>query len=184
MRLPRFRLRTLLIAVAVAAVAIGGEVMRRRWSICRGGAAFHAQEEKSWIELAETATRTAKFTESAARYWRDRGNTEWAEEWGRDAARDAKHAADLKGIAASHGRMRRMFERAALRPWAALPREPERPMIPDNPVVSAPSDRGTERPEPSPNGSEPPPSPESVPIPTPPAGSLFDLKPGPDPPPP
>jgi hypothetical protein len=42
MRLPRFRLRTLMIAVAVAAVATGGEVMRRRSVHSRKQARYYA----------------------------------------------------------------------------------------------------------------------------------------------
>ena len=42
MRPPRFRLRTLLVAVAVAAVVSGVEVMRRRRACYQGRASDHA----------------------------------------------------------------------------------------------------------------------------------------------
>lgn len=48
MRPPRFRVRTLMLAVAVVAVTIGAERSRRRWSLYRGRAAYHAARERAY----------------------------------------------------------------------------------------------------------------------------------------
>src|SRR5689334_19392089 len=47
MKMPRFRLRSLMILVTVVAIALGAETTQRRWAHFRERAAYHAQEEKA-----------------------------------------------------------------------------------------------------------------------------------------
>jgi hypothetical protein len=53
MRPPRVRLRSLMILVAVVALALGAENTRRRWRSFRERAAYHAQEEQMSLQVAD-----------------------------------------------------------------------------------------------------------------------------------
>lgn len=53
-RLPRFRLRTLLIAVALVAVLLDAERIRRRWASYRERARYHASYEQFCRDSAGT----------------------------------------------------------------------------------------------------------------------------------
>ena len=86
MRRTRFRLRTLLIAVAVAAVVLGGVEMQRRRERFRALATYHA---------SRNAPRYLCF--SCGGFGRE---LLWDEE------------------------MQRKYERAAARPWLAVPPDP------------------------------------------------------------
>jgi hypothetical protein len=134
--------------------------------------------------LADDHCESAAFADLATGEWKDRGITEWAEEWGEISASHAKFAADLKGgIVAYRDGLRRKYERAAHRPWETIPADPPLPPFPPYPEHRPQSGPRSKRPESS-RLLDPSPGPESVPIPPSPAGSLFELKPDPAPPPP
>jgi hypothetical protein len=52
---PRLRLRGLMILAAVAALALGAEMTRRRWAYFREKAVHHAAQEKGCLHMSEGA---------------------------------------------------------------------------------------------------------------------------------
>src|SRR4051794_29234234 len=103
MRPPRFRLRTLLILVAVAAVGLWAERMWRRSASMRQKAALWAKIEAEDREMA------------------DRLQSRWVD----SLAWVVDNIEALREEAERAGRLRAKYERAAMRPW--LPVEPDPP---------------------------------------------------------
>ncbi len=99
MRLPRFRVRTLMIAVAVTALLIWGAMMGTRWYIHYRLAREYGTQERLWRETAI----------------RDRGNP-------RSIA--AKYGLQIADYLASLARKHR---RAMRRPW--MPVAPDPPAV-------------------------------------------------------
>lgn len=96
MRLPRFRVRALMIAVGVMALLTWGAMMGTRWYIHYRLAREYGIQERSWRELAV----------------RDRGNP-------RSIA--AKYGLQIADYLASLARKHR---RAMCRPWIPVPPDP------------------------------------------------------------
>src|SRR5262245_19197730 len=66
MRLPRFRVRTLMIAVAVVAAGIGSLQTARRWSVFRTRLEFHAARAERFSRIAaEDSTWVDSFRQAA-----------------------------------------------------------------------------------------------------------------------
>jgi hypothetical protein len=118
MRPPRFRLRTLLIAVAViaAALAVGAERTRRRWVHLREEAALHAEAERLWLQRAIDIESGRPTTD-------DVSNCRW-EDTPANRFREGQH---YRENAAHHARLKRSFERAAARPWLPVATAPPPP---------------------------------------------------------
>jgi hypothetical protein len=99
MRRPRLRftIRQILVAIALAALALGYLQARRRWAYYREQAAFHRQEERLWSERYSEAERSiASFLathEAATVGW------------------EKVYAAKMRDRAAYHARMARDSER-------------------------------------------------------------------------
>ena len=117
MRPPRFRLRTLMIAVAVAGFAFGGEITRRRWTFYRERAASFALTERDYREYIDQVERTGWTT------WP--GNCEGG--WLAPAER-AKVIRFYRGRLRWFGAKRRQYELAASRPWTPPPPDPPPPV--------------------------------------------------------
>jgi hypothetical protein len=133
-RLPRFRLRTLLIAVAGVAVLIGVDDMRRRRDRSLAIRARHAAEEKHCQHMVQAHSEVAAQNEAEAKRLRE------AVRAGADE-RIAQFAVVIESAAASgrakaqrqltlarfHGELRRKYDRAARRPWLPVPPDPHPP---------------------------------------------------------
>ena len=113
MRLPRFRLRTLLVAVAVAAAAMEAVLMLQRAAAYRRLAERYAERERMHRDSAALATAEAedlaeRGSADGASLWRDRAD---------DNAAKAARSAELS----------RKYRRAAARPWLPVAPDPPPP---------------------------------------------------------
>ena len=113
MRPPRFRLRALLVAVAVAAAAMGAVLMLQRAAAYRRLAESYAERERMHRDSAAIATAEA---EDLA----ERGSADGASLW-----RD--RAGDNAAKAARNAELSRKYRHAATRPWIAAPPAPSPP---------------------------------------------------------
>jgi hypothetical protein len=104
MRLPRLRLRTLLMAVAVAGTALGGWRMWRRREYCLAW----IRSYDFWEKHPEPPSRLGPYFDGPP-----------------TAAQRAEWQAWTRAYAERGARMRPAYERAARYPWLPLPREQE-----------------------------------------------------------
>jgi hypothetical protein len=113
---PRFRLRSLLIAVAVVAATMGGGVESARviqaWNISRERAAMYAQWEQADRTFIRNAGQMARGLSDS------HGDSLYRGILQERIDRAQRRADDL-------ARLRRKWEHAAVRPW--LPVEPDPP---------------------------------------------------------
>ena len=110
MRPPRFRLRTLLVAVAVVALALGAGMILQRQSILRRTAAYHERMERvqaAKVRGIENLARAATTPELAA-------------ETRADAMVEAR-------IGAHHARLKQKYRRMSTRPWLPVAPDPPPP---------------------------------------------------------
>src|SRR5262245_36624811 len=110
MRFPRFRIRTLMIAVVVAGLILGGLEISRRRAMLLALAESHMAEERMHRLSVEAATNEAEYEASqrslaGERLWRER-----AEYNAREASR--------------HGQMAKQYLQAARSPWLPAPPDP------------------------------------------------------------
>jgi len=118
MRLPRFRLRTLLVAVAIAGLVCGGEVMRQRRTTFLERAAYHARLEREDLEsAAHFAFWARRLPPNEVMHRRLKGGSEDYH----DYALDSSHTAEV------NRRLRLKYERAARHPWLPVPPDPHEP---------------------------------------------------------
>src|SRR5262245_55237845 len=110
MRLPRFRLRTLMIAVALIGIVAGTVIEWRRLSyragLFRRLATQHAEKEHGY------RTRAA---------WIDAGERGYPGAW--------VHAGDLRRLAEYHAAIKHAFDRIARNPWLTTPVLPPEPKV-------------------------------------------------------
>jgi hypothetical protein len=78
MRLPRFRLRTMMIGVAVVALIAGGEMMRRRRAECLRRAEACAAQERLLLDMATWCEEIAAKNEGRGRESRELAGETWA----------------------------------------------------------------------------------------------------------
>ena len=110
LRRPRFRLRTLLVAVAVAALVLGAGMMRLRQLFLRRTAAYHEQVERlqaAKVRAIEDLARAATTPEGAAQ-----------------VRADAVFEARIGGY---HARLKQKYRRLSDRPWLLVPPDPPPP---------------------------------------------------------
>src|SRR5262249_48749344 len=124
--LPRFRLRTLMIAVAIAGLACGGEALRRRRAYCLEQASKLAMYRAGRIQDAEIWRFQARQALARARDQSQRGNTDNAKAWVEHADRYANLGDQFLRAAERLESRRLKYERLARYPW--LPVEPDPPM--------------------------------------------------------
>src|SRR5262245_54046984 len=105
MRLPRFRLRTLMIAVAVVAMAFGGRDLLHR-----------ARERRAEVQRLVAIEMVAQ--------WKLRIATATPEDSGPYSHEDLPR---LRQLVDRIKRYREDYERAALYPWLPLPPDPQEP---------------------------------------------------------
>jgi hypothetical protein len=124
---PRFSPLTLLIAVAAVGVTIGGEKIRWRLEDFRSQASLLSVKERSATREASMADRNVAVYIRRADRWRSRGDAEFArivsdraEWWAGIASRHRRRAA-------YYASRRSKYERAASRPWLAVPPDPPLP---------------------------------------------------------
>jgi hypothetical protein len=110
---PRFRLRTLLVAVAVAAVAMGAMLMLQRAAAYRRLAERHAERERMHRDSAALATAEA---EDLA----ERGSADGAALW-------RERVDDNAAKAARSAELSRKYLHAAAHPWLAVEPDPPPP---------------------------------------------------------
>jgi hypothetical protein len=92
----RFTIRQILVAIALAALALGYLQARRRWAYYCEQAAFHRQEERLWSESYSEAERSiAAFLKG-----QEGATVGWEE----------AYAAKMRDRAAFHAGMARDFE--------------------------------------------------------------------------
>ena len=137
---PRFRLRTLMILVAVAGLAIGVDGMRRRRSYHRAQAAEYAEwqwkyafvigrkEAGAEVERRKVAEIEAKIVAlKDDRFAAVRDNYRSIVESGRWlAAHEELDLVDYRLRRDVYGRLRRLHEYAASHPWLRIEAEPFR----------------------------------------------------------
>ena len=137
---PRFRLRTLMVLVAVAGLAIGVDGMRRRRSYHRAQAAGYAEWEGKYAVVigrkearAEVERRNVAEIEAEIATLKDdhfaevRDNYRWSVEIGRRlAAHEELDLVDCRLRRDEYGRLRRLHEYAASHPWLRIEAEPFR----------------------------------------------------------
>jgi hypothetical protein len=135
MRLPRYRLRTPMLAVAAVAIVLGADGVRRRRDRFLALRSGHEAKEHSRPYLAEAHTATAAQNEGEARKHRAAARSrprephaEFAETF--EAVAGAGRAAERRhrALARYHGELRLEYARAARHPWLTVapgPPEPE-----------------------------------------------------------
>lgn len=106
MRLPsvRFTIRSLMIVVAIAGLALAGLQVRRRQTTYRQQAAAHAAQE--------VALRT---------------RAEWAGRMARKGYVPRREEVDSRAQADHHARLKVLYEQAASRPWMSITPDPPGP---------------------------------------------------------
>jgi hypothetical protein len=98
MRLPRFRLRTLMPAVAAVAVLCAAESMRRRSVAFRGEAAIYAELEREALRLADGHDKAAAHAERKATQEVRMGRRGLRDPcWAEESRRHAESASDFDG---------------------------------------------------------------------------------------
>jgi hypothetical protein len=113
MRLPRFRLRALMIAVTVAGLLIGGEMLRRRRVRYLGLAAGHAAMEVAHATRVRAARATPPIgVGGPGASLLDLGGT------------DPEAVEQALALARYHAAMRLKYERAAGHPWLSVEPDP------------------------------------------------------------
>lgn len=124
-RLPRvrFNLKTMLAGVAVVAVLLWADVMRRRVVLFRERAAHFAQRERGlqW-EVVELEEMLATFPAASDRARSD-GNAEFAEMYAKSSEQAAITLPLYRATVELDRHLKRKYERAASCPW--LPVEPD-----------------------------------------------------------
>jgi hypothetical protein len=115
MPLPRYRLRTLMLAVAAVAVF--------------GAAARMAVLRSRYLTIARWRADDAAEARHLARFWDDQAERAAAEGWGsaEGIAFDRAQAASARARAAWNARVSRNYERAAYHPWQSVGPDPPMP---------------------------------------------------------
>jgi hypothetical protein len=104
MRLPRvqFTVRRMMVAVAVVAILMGGELMRRRRAACLERLAWLAGREKAW----------------------GADDPSWQREVASPYLKHGKQMGVAEALA-EIAQQRRMYEYVASHPWLTVPPDPE-----------------------------------------------------------
>jgi hypothetical protein len=134
MRVPRFRIRTLMIAVAVVGVVLGAVKLHQRRILCLQMVAFYREREELLIAVSERhlATiaeieRTLNELAEERRSFKDQNDKLWQSfiEIRRKTDAMRPESASFADRAARYAALRRQYERAARHPWLPIPPEPD-----------------------------------------------------------
>jgi hypothetical protein len=135
MRLPRMTTRRWMAAVAIVAVAIGGEMMRRRSVSYRGQANRYALAEakvRTWGKNSDQRTAEHKKHLRKVQSFAESGGGAFRASWKsfidsatRSVTLASEEAERFHRLAAHYAALRMKYERAARYPW--LPVEPDPP---------------------------------------------------------
>jgi hypothetical protein len=115
MLLSRFRLRTLLLAVAMIAIVLGVGAAQRRRALYQQQAAYHAAQEARFVAISRSAARQTALLR------RVRSATDSALAFNVWQAERARQRAQY------HSRIRRKYEDAASHPWILVTPDPQPP---------------------------------------------------------
>jgi hypothetical protein len=151
MRIPhvRFTVRRMMLSLAAIALILGTSIqtvrLKRQRDYCLLWAEIHAQSERSNFEIAQSSNEMAERTESAIatlesfaldpRKERSKFEVEWVttivERKKREASKLRDRTTELRDratryskVAAFHADLKRMYLRAAARPWRHVEAEP------------------------------------------------------------
>ena len=140
---PRFTMRRMMIVVAVIAVAMGVEVMRRRHDSFRRKADFHAVEEKASLESIEDLRRDEQWArERLASPTMSNNETTIPMDLRDQIKQRRRELVAMKARTEWHARMGRKYAYAASHPWLAVAADPPAPPpIPEWLVQKAQSHR-------------------------------------------
>jgi hypothetical protein len=117
-----WRVRSMMILVAVVAVAIAAERGRRHWAYCREQAQHWDTACRVLLSQANELDREAvRYSEWASRGTPLRGSTT---SWSERATAARNSAEHHRWLAGWDGRRARHYRRAAVRPWEVLAPEP------------------------------------------------------------
>lgn len=108
-RLPKFRLRSLLILVALVALALGYEVNRRRWATYRALARYHAEYEEGGLWTGRQCLDNVVEYEQKRRQFVARGDIQGALTSVENSAPFAEEAKRQFQQAEYHSQMRRYY---------------------------------------------------------------------------
>jgi uncharacterized protein (TIGR03067 family) len=154
MRLPCFRLRTLLVAVALAALICGGLALQRRRATFLARAQAQAVDLRRWTTFAGAASSIARMFRDMEVQSRESPNNPELREEILEGLRyyEASDDEDRRRIA-YHAALKARYERAARYPWLIVPPDPPPPCRPAPresaaPVPPAVADEAPDLPQP------------------------------------
>jgi hypothetical protein len=134
MRLPRCRVRALMLVVALTAVGIRSWDLYRDSCVLRLQAGFHAEAAAAYEQAAKEG-RDVVFTGCGFSPALPRPSR-IAELLKTEAASPAR-IAEMYRLATYHKGMQQKYERAAFRPWVRVPRDPAFSRWPHRPLSGA-----------------------------------------------
>jgi hypothetical protein len=118
MTLPRMTIRRWIVVVAVAALLLWGERARNHWRRCQWMAYQHADEEECELRVGADP----EFKEYCCGMATPNPESNEVRR-----LRRARYRVLAMRAASYHAYVKRKFERAAWRPWEAIPRDPYDP---------------------------------------------------------
>jgi len=131
MPIPRFRIRTLMIAVAVVGLFAWASVIVQRilrhQRDCRTRIAYAASCEAAALLRVDQAEGGILLWKKHAARCRNGGEPEDAEFWEKDTQWWVDRRDEARVVAAYYREMRSKYDRAASRPWLPLPPDPPPP---------------------------------------------------------
>jgi len=107
--LPKFRIRSLLVLVALVALALGYEVNRRRWATYRALARYHAEHEEGGLWTGRQCLDNVIEYEQRRRQFVERGEVKKAETCVENSAPFAEEAKRQFQQAEYHAQMKRYY---------------------------------------------------------------------------
>ena len=108
-RVPRFRLRSLLIVVALVALALGGEMNRRRWATFRARAHYHGELQQGGLWTGRQCLDNVVEYEQRRRQYSARGDLRGAQACVENSAPFAEEAMRQFQRVEYHSQMRRYY---------------------------------------------------------------------------
>jgi hypothetical protein len=127
MHIPRFRIRSLMIAVAIAGLLLATArvvYFRRHYQMV---AMMHRNKENAYVRQALQAEKRRDWAARQATITQTLFILSQNDSWSRTATQCADLASDLRQGAARESQLARKYEYAARRPWLSVPPDPLTP---------------------------------------------------------
>ena len=129
---PRFTMRWMMIVVAIIAVAMGVEVMRRRHDAFRRRANFYAVEEKASLQSIKDLRRAEEMAvERLHGPFMDHNETTIPMDLRYQIKQRRRDLVAMRARAGWHARMGRKYAHAAAHPWLTVAADTPAPPIPE-----------------------------------------------------